>query len=182
MLSAHRGHHCQHRCDDFPSIAAIIAPYQPLVVVELGTDEGGFAGWLADLVAPWGGEVHTFDILKKWKPTLLSDFPNLRYHEEDVEVGVHPLVALLVSRPRALLYCDANIKVREVELYAPLLQAGSLLATHDYNTEVPAAWIEPHVAALGYEPERHDLMEALRNEWYPEPMTRIWRRVREVGR
>lgn len=182
MLSAHKGHHCQHRCDDFPSIAAILATHQPLVVVELGTDEGGFSGWLADLVAPWGGYVFTFDIKKKWKPTLLSDFPNLRYTEADVLSGIHPLVAALVSEPRAFLYCDNGNKQREVELYAPFLREGSLLGVHDYNTEIRGAWVEPHVAALGYKPERHDLMEALRNEWYPEPMTRIWRRERVVDR
>ena len=176
MLSEHKGFHCQHRSDDFPAIAAIVTPHRPLVVVELGTDTGGFAGWLAALVAPWGGVVHTFDITTKIKPKLLAAFKNLRYHEADVLAGVHPDVAALVSQPGVLLYCDNGNKQHEVELYAPLLLAGSLLAVHDYNAEIKGEWVEPHVAALGYAPEGHDRMEALRNEWYPEPMTRLWLR------
>lgn len=181
MLSGHKTYHCQHRSDDFPSIAAILAVHQPLIAVELGTDEGGFSGWLADLIAPWGGRVYTFDILRKFRDTFLADFPNLAFTQADVLAGCHPLVSALVAEPRVFLYCDNGDKKKEVELYAPLLREGSLLGVHDYNTEIPGAWVEPHVAALGYEKERHDLMEALRNEWYPEPMTRIWRRARVIA-
>lgn len=178
MLSIHKEHHCQHRSDDFADIAAIVSPRRPRIVVELGTDEGGFAAWLADLAAPWGGEVHTFDILDKTKPSLRTAYPNLRLHVADVLAGVNADVAALVSQPGVLLYCDNGNKPLEVELYAPLLAAGSLLGVHDYNSEIKGAWVEPHVAALGYAPEGHERMEALRNEWYPEPMTRFWRRAR----
>ena len=176
MLSEHKGHHCQHRSDDFADIAAIIAPHKPQTVVELGSDEGGFSAWLADLVAPWGGVVYTFDIADKLKLGLTHDFPNLRFALADVLRAIHPTVAGLVSRPSVLLYCDNGNKQREVELYAPLLQAGSLLGVHDYGTEIKAEWVEPHVAALGYTPDGHERMEALRNEWYPEPLTRLWLR------
>lgn len=187
MLSEHKGHHCQHRSDDFPDIAAIIKPHKPEVVVELGTDRGGFGAFLADLVAAWGGAVHTFDIEPKFQPSLLADFPNLRFYQADVlgtgPVGPaarHPEVVSLIAQPRVLLYCDNGNKQREVELYAPLLQEGSLLGVHDYNTEIMAEWVEPFVAALGYEPEGHERMEALRNEWYPQPMSRFWVRRRIV--
>ena len=179
MLSIYKGHHCQHRSDDFPDLAAIITPHKPKLVVELGTDEGGFSGWLADLVKPWGGYVHTFDLEQKFKPTLLSDFQNLFFSQADVLSMVNPRISLILPRntlpfgPR-LLYCDNGNKQREIELYAPLLEVGDLLATHDYNTEVMASWAEPYVKALGFVPEGHERMEALRNEWYTEPMTRFW--------
>lgn len=178
MLSEHKGHTCQHRSDDFAPMAEIIRARRPVVVVELGTDRGGFAAWLADLVAEWGGEVTTFDIADRVLPGVL-DIKNLRFVQCDVLAGPHPLVVELIGQSGVLLYCDNGNKQREIELYAPLLRAGSMLAVHDYNAEVKAAWAEPFVAALGYAPERHDLMESLRNEWYPEPMTRFWLR-REV--
>jgi len=189
VLSEHKGHHCQHRSDDFPTIAGIIALYKPKTVVELGTDEGGFSGWLADLVSPWGGVVHTFDIKPKFKPPLLRDFPNLIFHQADILSSLNLLVTTLLSgdfssaltAPTVLLYCDNGNKQREIELYAPFVPIGSLLATHDYNTEVMASWAEPFVARLGFVPEGHEKMEALRNEWYPEPMTRFWVR-RSLGR
>lgn len=189
MLSEHQGHHCQHRSDDFPDIAAILAPHRPRIVVELGTDRGGFASFLAELVRPWGGTVCTFDIEAKFKPSLLTDAPNLRFQLADVlgagPVGPaarHQTVAGLVGQPAVLLYCDNGNKQREVELYAPLLRVGSILGVHDYNTEIMGSWVEPFVAALGYEPEGHERMEALRNQWYPEPMSRFWvrRRVPET--
>jgi len=174
MLSIYKGHHCQHRSDDWPDLKAIIEPHQPKIVVELGTDAGGMSGWFADLVAPWGGFVHTFDIAAKFKPSLLTDFSNLRFWKADVlDVG-DPIVRQLVAQKSVLLYCDNGNKKREVELYAPCLRIGSLLATHDYNTEILASWVEPHVAVLGYVQEGHARMEALRNEWYLEPMTRFW--------
>lgn len=180
MLSIYKGHHCQHRSDDFPDLAAIIAPHRPQRVIELGTDEGGFSGWLADLVSPWDGFVHTFDIKPKFKPRLLDDFDNLDFHEANVLSDTNKLVAKLIQEgdERVLLYCDNGDKQREVELYAPLLKVGDLLATHDYNTEIMASWVEPFVSYLGFEKEGHERMEALRNEWYPEPMTRFWIRRR----
>lgn len=179
MLSEWKGHHCQHRSDDFPEISAIVSPHRPMVVVELGTDEGGFSGFLADLVAPWGGRVFTFDIKAKFRPSLLSDFHNLSFQQADVLTSRSPhVVDLIAQGDVTLLYCDNGNKQREVELYAPLLKAKSLLGVHDYNTEIMGSWVEPHVAVLGYEPEGHARMEALRNEWYTEPMTRFWRRAR----
>lgn len=212
MLSEHKGHHCQHRSDDFPTIANIITPHKPKTVVELGTDEGGFSGWLADLVEPWGGVVHTFDIKPKFKPSLPHDFRNLRFYRGDVldgedvvekelpaadyEVGrgasylyvpscssiIRRLLMCgpLLTNGSVLLYCDNGNKQKEIELYASSIPIGSLLATHDYNTEVMGSWVEPFVAQLGFVPEGHEKMEALRNEWYPEPMTRFWVR-RSLG-
>jgi cephalosporin hydroxylase len=178
MLSKHKSHHCQHRSDDFPAIAGILSPHKPQIVVELGTDRGGFAAFLADLVRPWGGQVYTFDIEAKFLPSLLDEFRNLHFVQADVLAERHPAIVERVVQPGVLLYCDNGNKPREVELYAPLLPVGSLLGVHDYNTEIPADWVEPFVDSLGYEPEGHADMEALRNEWYPEPMSRFWVRRR----
>lgn len=173
MLSEHKGHHCQHRSDDFPVIAKIVGEHRPITVVELGTDEGGFSAFLADLVRPWGGEVWTFDIARKFRSSLLFQFGNLRFEQADV-LTKNPAVVSLIERDAILLYCDNGNKQREVELYAHHLRQGSVLGVHDYNTEIMADWVEPYVANLGFRPAGHELMEALRNEWYPEPMTRFW--------
>lgn len=172
VLSEWRGFHCQHRSDDFPTIAAIVERHQPMTVVELGTDEGGFAAFLADLVAPWAGHVTTFDRERKFDPKLLSSTPNLSFVQGDV-LMLNEKVVELVSRPSTLLYCDNGNKKREMQLYAPDLQAGSLLGVHDYDTEVAATWCEAFMQEHDFLPERHDEMEKLRNEWYA-PMTRFW--------
>lgn len=187
MLSEYLGFTCQHRSDDFPIIVDILRERRPLLVIELGTDRGGFSALLADTIEAWCGIVMTFDIERKFPDSLLPKFPNLHFVLCDllcdVSVSSHyPLLKFLVgglcgTLEPVLLYCDNGNKVREIETYAPLLGAGSLLGVHDYGSEVPAEWCEAFVTSLGFEPEEHERMEALRNEWY-EPMTRFWRRVR----
>lgn len=174
MLSEYKGFHCQHRSDDFPVIAGIIKAYEPKTIIELGTDEGGFSGFLSDLAASWNGEVFTFDIEQKFDPQLLVKFSNLYFKKIDVLTNRSSLVVSLVSRPRTLLYCDNGNKQQEISMYAKSISMGSLLGVHDYNTEVPASWCEPFVKGLGFRPVGHEQMERLRNEWYQEPMTRFW--------
>jgi len=192
VLSEHRGHNYQHRGDDWRVIGPLIEDVRPMVAVELGTDEGGFAGRLADMLATWGGAVHTFDIAAvgtragaspqsvqggvEW---LERDFPNLRCHLTDVlSDGVNPLVAeCLASASPTMLYCDNGDKHRELELYAPLLNVGDLLGVHDYATEVDPEFAEALALRLGFDQNGHELMEALRTETY-EPMTRFWVKAR----
>lgn len=173
VLSEWRGFHCQHRSDDFPTIAAIVERHRPTTVVELGTDEGGFAAFLADLIKPWGGRVATFDIKPKFRPELLTTFDNLIFVRGDV-LSFNLVAAAMIQRDEAvLLYCDNGNKKREIELYTELLSPGSLLGVHDYGTEVDPEWCENFMQRHGFEPEGHIEMEKLRNEWY-EPMTRFW--------
>jgi hypothetical protein len=179
MLSEHAGYHCQHRSDDFPIIAEIIQAHQPLVAIELGTDKGGFAGFLADTLRPWHGHVHTFDHVKKYEDHLSQRFGNLTGHLADVLGQPFPFILELFRTygARVLLYCDNGNKVQELQLYAPHVAVGGLVGVHDYGTEVPAAGAEELMAGLGYAQFGHDRMETLRNEWYPEPMTRFWKRT-----
>lgn len=155
-----------------------------MTAIELGTDAGGFAALLAHTLAEWGGRVVTFDRERKFFDALLTTYRNLEFVQTDI-LSVHgydrgPRLSYLqhlVASDAVLLYCDNGNKVREIELYAPLLRTGSMLATHDYGSEVPAAWCEEFVARLGFMQVGHARMETLRNEWYPEPMTRFWGRV-----
>ena len=178
MLSAHKGFTCQHRSDDFPIIVEILRLHRPMLAVELGTDRGGFASLLADTLASWGGHVVTLAKVPKFDRALLTAFPNLTFAQASVQPKRSNGVVSLLDRPFTLLYCDDGNKMREMELYAPTLWLGSLLGVHDYGSEVDSAWAESFVAGLGYEPEGHARMETLRNEWYPEPMTRFWVRRR----
>ena len=123
--------------------------------------------------------MHTFDIKAQFKDGLLGPHrPNLTYHEVSALVdGGAPAVLDLLARPGVtVLYCDNGDKQREVELYAKHLRVGSILGVHDYNSEIMGSWVEPFVADLGFEKLGHEQMEAMRTEWYPEPMTRFWLR------
>lgn len=181
MLSAFNGHHCQHRSDDFPLIAEIVNAHRPKTIVELGTDGGGFAAFLASLAQEWGGQVATFDIEAKWQPRLLSEHKNLHFVKGDIlqrDAGGrphgHPGVFELITEPHVMLYCDNGHKEDELALYAPLLGPWALLGVHDYGSEVRKDWCEAFLWGHDFAPYRHADFEALANEWYPEPMTRFW--------
>ena len=177
MLSEFRGHHCQHRSDDFPIIRYLVRDVAPNLVVELGTDRGGFAAMLAAHVRAWGGRVITFDIERKFAPSLLTEYPNIEFVEADILAQPHPYLVDVLGEDCVFLYCDNGNKQREVQMYANYLRRNSLLGVHDYNIEIKAEWVEPYVAALGFIRHGHARFETLRNEWYPEPMTRLWRRT-----
>jgi cephalosporin hydroxylase len=176
VLSSYDDHHCQHRSDDFPLIERVIRAHAPEIIVELGTDEGGFAAFLADLARDWNGVVYTVDRERKFHPSLL-DRANLTFLHLDVLDHARSEIRDLLSRPRVLLYCDNGHKEREIMLYAPHLQIGSLLACHDYGTEVRPSWVEAHVNLLGFVTHHHEDFAALANEWYPHSLTRFWLRT-----
>lgn len=176
MLSEWRGITCQHRSDDFPLIIDVIERHRPVIVVELGTDNGGFAALLADVIKPWGGHCYSYDVETRADVRLIEGRDNLTLAHADVLTMRDASLARLLAQPSVLLYCDDGNKEREISLYAPLLAPGSMLGTHDYVDEVDPQWVEPFLADLGFTPYRHDEFAALANEWYPHSLTRFWKR------
>jgi len=173
----------QHRYEDLGVIAAALEALRPAHAVELGTAGGGFALFLAQTLAAWGGRVLSVDVepidltvlaVLERQPNLTLLTANLlsqgrRGHEP------HPEVVAWCRRPRTFLYCDNGAKERELELYAPALGPDGSLGVHDYATEVRPAWAEAFLAGLGFRPFRHDVFEALAHpEYYPQSLTRLW--------
>lgn len=186
VLTHWKDYPAQHRWEDMVGlIAEVIRDVRPATCIELGTDQGGFAGFLADTVRPWGGQVVTVDIQDKLpvRSTRFETlFPNARRLLWDVlDRDVDRMMAVLgeAARP-VMLYCDNGNKPREIELYAPILPVGSLLGAHDYQDEIRPDWVEPFLAGLGYRQHRHEAFAALAIPFdYPVSLTRCWIRERE---
>lgn len=168
----------QHRNDDLPLITSVIREHRPEIVIELGTDAGGFSAYLADTVAEWDGHVYTFDIARKFNPLLLDGaWPNLTFQQADILNDPIHVVHLMAQPQRCLLYCDNGHKEEELALYAPVLKPGDMIATHDYGTEVkPSFAYQLLEVAHRLVPVRHAEFAALANEWYPNSLTRFWRK------
>ena len=179
--SAPCGIKAQHRFEDLALIAEVVQAHRPDVAIELGTAEGGFAAFLASVLADWGGRVVTFDRDVPPEITRLLAISNLGYVQADLLREAHPSVlGLLRSAASPMLYCDNGAKMRELALYAPWVPEGGLVGVHDYGTEVPPDLIEPLMRTLGYQPVRHEDFAALAHpEWYPVSLTRFWRRFAE---
>lgn len=174
-----RGFAAQHRYEDFALIADVLTTVRPTLAIELGTAEGGFAAFLEDTVKMWDGRVVSFDHRLPERVAELRS-PHLTIVQADLLTGypIQVILDLLTARQIAVLYCDNGNKVKEIETYAPYVQVGSLLGCHDYEDEVPSAWVEPYLHALGYRQHRHAEFAALAHpDWYPVSMTRFWQRI-----
>jgi cephalosporin hydroxylase len=168
----------QHRNDDLPLITSVINDHRPEIAIELGTDAGGFSAYLADTVAPWDGQVYTFDKERKFNPLLLDGaWPNLAFIQTDILNDTENVGRLMLEPRRCLLYCDNGHKEKELSLYAPFLKRGDMIGTHDYGTEVkPEFAYQLLEIKHRLQPVRHAEFAALANEWYPHSLTRFWRK------
>lgn len=170
-----------HRAEDTYVIADLLRQRKPAHVIELGTHLGGLAALFADTVAPWGGTVHSFDIERIFEPALLEACKNLTFYQEDV-LTESPRIIELVRQPGVILYTDNGDKERELANYAPHLAIGNLIGTHDYDSEVRPAFVEPLLCSLGYVPHWRETFEALAAPpHYPISMTRFWERTQKAG-
>lgn len=175
VLASWGGRHTQHRYEDFVLIQDVLRSICPLIAVELGTGPGGFTCLLADTLASWDGCVVTVDHEDQCGEI---DRPNVERIIVDCLVEPRRSILTYLTGPRVFLYCDNGDKTREITLYAPHLGPDGLLGTHDYDTEVDPAFIEPFLTGLGFCPERHGEFEALANaDDYPYSLTRMWRRL-----
>lgn len=175
----HEKYHMQHRWEDLELIADVIRTHRPRLSVELGTDAGGFAAFLSDTVAPWGGRVVTVDNTVKCDHDEMANvFPNLTFIVADaLGQDVERIRGLITVEGPVFLYCDNGNKERELELYAPHLGRPGLLGCHDWADEVRPIWACDLLASLDYQPERHEDFEALANPPdYPVSMSRFFLR------
>lgn len=122
-------------------------------IIELGTAKGGLTVFFGMEMRSCDGEVHSFDIEP---PT--GDFERFRgilpivFYKKSVfdEFTVKLVQKLLKPPNKTLIFCDNGNKIKELDLYAPLLKRGDYIMAHDYRTEV----LEPDVKKLI---EKHNL-------------------------
>lgn len=102
-------------------------------VLEIGTGLGGFARFLSTYLRP-GATLVTVDRKQRWSDVWPH---NVMFMLHDVRQNPVALEVLLrvMARP-ILLMCDNGNKIWEVNHYGPLLQAGDVLAVHDYATDL----------------------------------------------
>lgn len=164
----------EHRAEDIILIEDIVREHRPEILIELGTYKGGLAAMFADVVRPWHGAVHTFDVERQFDEGILEK-SNIIFHQEDV-LTLNDRIVRLLRHNRCILYCDNGHKETEIATYAPHVRPGSLLGCHDYDSEVRSSWVEPFMVEAGFVQHRHADFEALTTPTYPISMTRFWKR------
>jgi len=184
VLGSYKGLRCHHWDEELPLIAAVLAEVRPALVVETGTMYGGFAAFLADAVAPWGGEVFTVD--RRIYPGLeeaCAGRDNLQFLRADLaDLTTQWIIRQYVfdvesrrssGRPMpTLLYCDGPPGRPEVEW---LGDAVDILGVHDYGTDADSEALAWFVTLHQFEPLHEAAFAALQAE-KTYFTSRFWRR------
>jgi cephalosporin hydroxylase len=121
--------------EDLPLWTRMLDRYKPKLLLELGTWNGAFSGWLYEQTLMRDCRFASFDIKKPicFSAPWFRQTDVLTQTDKVLSEFEHPMI----------LWCDNGNKPREVELYAPHLKAGDLLAVHDWGTEIHAKDIPP---------------------------------------
>lgn len=98
-------------------------------IVELGTWEGGFSGYLAAQARLRGLSFRTYDIVAPQRE--IPGFVQLDIFREAEQIGSY-----LRTQEPVVLLCDGGNKAREMKTFAPYLTPESLLVVHDWGTEI----------------------------------------------
>ena len=141
-------------------------------IVEVGTGCGMTTLYLSQICRLRDGELHTFDHNPPRKKYLDLWPPCAHFHQADVLTEECKELVPFISRPKSLVMLDDGKKPREMELYAKHLPCNSVLAVHDFGSEVATHcdWAKI-VSDAGLSPYLFE--EA--TEWHSQ--IRCWRRT-----
>lgn len=136
----YQGIPCHHWPEELPVIARLLSEWKPATVVEFGTMYGGFAAFLADQVAPWGGRVLTIDweIYAGLTEVLRPRRHSLQFVCGDLQDAMtREVIEAYLARNWAanLLYIDsgADHRAEELETWGRRFH---LVGVHDYGQNI----------------------------------------------
>lgn len=125
---------CFHEGAAIDLIEEIVSNFDPDIVVELGTKNGGFTEVLQESTKN-ETEIYSYDNRKYPIGGKFRD--NVIFITCDVLSGpVDSIVEACCSDRKVLLYCDNGDKQREFILYTKYLKKGDMLGVHDWGTEI----------------------------------------------
>lgn len=99
------------------------------LVIELGTQHGGFTVFLSErfyTVATFDHTVYEKTLLK------LVEYVNIDFIQMDIFKNVEVIERLIKANERVLLLCDNGNKIKEVNTFAKYLKPGDVIMAHDY--------------------------------------------------
>jgi hypothetical protein len=112
----------------------VIQEMQVDLIIELGTDRGGFTKLLNEAIP--NAEIHTFDLANETNAVRKFFSGNVVFHNEDVLEKCLPLMHLLSRQEKKLLYCDNGKKRKEVAMYSWQLNPLDYIGVHDWRFEI----------------------------------------------
>ena len=139
---------CFHEGAAMELIYEIVANFDPEVVIELGTKNGGFTEALQGATKD-SAEIYSYDHIGYKVSGGFRE--NVRFIICDVLTEpVNSIVELCESDKKVLLYCDNGDKTREFELYTKYLKKGDMLGVHDWGTEILYDSVKPYLEGFTF--------------------------------
>jgi len=159
------GQRIQHSYAEIAFIDQVLTEQTFKTLIEFGTAKGGLSLLLGLHALRVGGHAYTFDIsgeplqdlYAKLKPLIPLTFLRMDVLSDEAV----KLVSKLIILGRTMIYCDAQ-KIKEFNLYAPLLKKGDVIMAHDKGTiEIRYADIVKTVNRIGLKPFHQDAADKM---------------------
>ena len=132
---------CQNRLA-VPTWSYAMEKVPPKQIVELGSLNGGFTTVMG--VHAWriGCSIFSYDLCVcpnyDWKS--LSDFLGIVFIQGDLFSMVERIKSQIQMPGTTYLWCDNGNKIKEFNLFAPMLKPGDVIAAHDYCCDKEGQW------------------------------------------
>lgn len=113
--------------------ALAIMRHKPSMVIEIGTDKGGFSNLLSSFVAHYGGEFHTMDIKSGGDTAGYPLYGNATFHQWDSFAHGDEIRALIYKYAGpCFILCDGGNKKAEFNHFSDFMKRGDVIAAHDW--------------------------------------------------
>ncbi len=127
-------------------------------VVEIGSQKGALSTYFANMAAIT--ESFIFDTYElypdkdwfsreyegtgHWFEQLSNISPYINHHYENTFArSTYNHIKENMDQFKTFIFCDGGDKVRELNMYAPLLKKGDRIAVHDWNMEIGPTQVAP---------------------------------------
>lgn len=155
--------------------ALAIIKHKPSMVIEIGTDKGGFSNLLSSFVATYGGEFHTMDIRNGGDENQYPLYGNAHFHQWDCfePSSLLAILILIAKYPgKCFVLCDGGDKKRELATFSEFIKPGDVIACHDFIDETvlnysPDYWgcCEVQLRHIQETIDKHGLVDFM-PEWF----------------
>ena len=163
---------CYHEEVAISTIKEIISNFNPEVVIELGTKNGGFTEILQESTDD-STTIYSYDNKVYPKRPVFRD--NVHFVIGDVIWVINDdIVNICKSDKKVLLYCDNGKKRKELELYTKYLKPGDMLGVHDWGVELDYHHVKDYLHGFSFVMRRE--LKKLNSK------TRFWLRMRNGGK
>jgi cephalosporin hydroxylase len=121
-----------------PTWSYAIDRYKPRRIIDLGTNNGGFAVFLGIHAWRIGAVVHSFDLCQAPSTELLplTNVLPIHFHRANHREVADTFIRVLIeTQGVSYVLCDGGSKVWEFNTFSDMLKPGDVIGVHDYHVK-----------------------------------------------